>query len=240
MAKRKSDNKFFTPRTVARGSETLDAYSKRRADKEAARNAIERAKRERFRLNCERGRRFLVNENVLEYWLTQAKIAMAGPRKYWGDTEKYSWPKDKAIVYAVMMICIEQHSIIRIIPDSLQQTKNYKFNEYVWTWVENLDLSDGFMNFIEKELKDLFPSESNTKTPDETPAAQRKQPLEMSRPLSLTQWKDILNVSINKVREWKNDPKSVYHFKKMSDRKWSLPLTELPAEYLEKYRKSLS
>lgn len=169
MAKRKSDNKFFTPRTVARGLETLDAYSKRQADKEAARNAVERARRERFRKSCEKGRRFLVNEKILEYWLTQAGIAMSGPKKYWGDTEKYSWPKDKAIVYAVMMICIEQRSIIRIIPDSLKQTECYCINEYVWTWVENFDLSDGFMNYIEAELKSkgllkrsVMPAENNS------------------------------------------------------------------------------
>lgn len=154
MEKRKSNKKFFTPRTVARGLETLDAYSKRQANKEAARNADERARRERFRVSCEKGRRFLVNEQVLEHWLKQVEIALSGPQKYWGDTKKFSWPKDKAIIYAVMMICVENTGgAIRVIPDSLRQTRYYKINEYVWTWVENFDLAVEFMDYIEAELK---------------------------------------------------------------------------------------
>ena len=75
---------------------------------------------------------------------------------------------------------------------------------------------------------------------DETPAAQQNQRPKMSRPLGLKKWAYILNASINKVRDWRDDPKSKYHFDKVSDRKWRLPLNELPAEYLDNYRKSFS
>ncbi|MBA7696836.1 hypothetical protein ES703_105488 [subsurface metagenome] len=75
---------------------------------------------------------------------------------------------------------------------------------------------------------------------DETPAAQ--QLLKMSLPLSLKKWADILKVSIGTLRAWKNEPKPKYHFQSMSasSRKWRLPLNELPAEYLERYKKSVS
>lgn len=90
------------------------------------------------------------------------------------------------------------------------------------------------------ELKIEYHEANDKSLLDKTPTSQKNQPLKLSRPLSLQQWSSIFGVSINKVREWKNDPISPYHFQKMSERKWSLPLNELPAEYLEKYRKSTS
>lgn len=82
--------------------------------------------------------------------------------------------------------------------------------------------------------------EADFKPKDETPAVQ--QPLKMSLPLSLKRWASILRVSIGTVRAWKNDPKSKYHFQSVSanSRKWRLPQNEIPAEYLERYKKSVS
>ncbi len=92
---------------------------------------------------------------------------MSGTKKYWGDT-KYDWPKDKAVIYAVMAICIEEDRAIRIIPNSLRQTECYKVNKHISTWVEVSDLSIEFMDYIEAELENegLLPSKSDTKTQD--------------------------------------------------------------------------
>jgi len=67
-----------------------------------------------------------------------------------------------------------------------------------------------------------------------------RQSAEMSLPLGLNKWATIFGVSVNTIRIWRDDPKSKYHFDKKSERKWSLPLKELPVEYLEKYRERLS
>lgn len=57
---------------------------------------------------------------------------------------------------------------------------------------------------------------------------------EYSFPLFMSDWARIFGVSRNKIRELREDEQ--YHFRRVSDRKWSLPKKELPAEYLEKYR----
>jgi len=54
-----------------------------------------------------------------------------------------------------------------------------------------------------------------------------------SRPLSRNQWKDIFGIGKNKMGELiKGDQ---YHFEPVGQRKWTLPVNELPAEYLAKY-----
>lgn len=176
---------LFTPRTVARGSETLDAYSKRQANQEAARDAVEKTKRERFRKSCERGRQFLSRKKILEYWLTQVESAMSGPKKYWGDIKKFSWPKDKAIIYAIMAICVENAgSVVRFIPDSLQQTKQYKFNKYVWNWVETYDLSVELMNYIEADLiqEDLIDKKNSGQVLEDNEAVEEANKKGLLRP----------------------------------------------------------
>ena len=124
-----------------------------REQKAAEQREREQAKWERFRQNREKGRRFLTKTKVLAYWLKQVEIAMSGPEKYWGDTHQYDWPKDKAIIYAIMAVCIDRYSAIKIIPESLRQTECYKVNKKIWFWVENFDLSTEFMNYIEEDLR---------------------------------------------------------------------------------------
>lgn len=60
---------------------------------------------------------------------------------------------------------------------------------------------------------------------------------ELSLPMSLKNWAVIFDVGINKIRQWKDDGK--YYFVQKSPRKWALPITDLPAEYLEKYREQI-
>lgn len=138
-----------------------------REQKAAELRAQRQAKQERFRRSLEKGRWFLSKTKVLTHWLKQIEIAASGPKKYWGDTKgdtKYDWPKDKAIIYAVMAICIEKDSAIRIIPNSLRQTECYKVNKHVSTWVEVFDLSVEFMDYIEADLENegLLPSKSES------------------------------------------------------------------------------
>lgn len=135
------------------------------------RMARARVKWERFRQSCEKGRQFLAKTDVFVYWLKQVEIAMTGPEKYWGET-RYDWPKDKAIIYAVMAICIDKDSAIRVIPDSLQQTECYNANKDVSTWVRGFDLSIEFMNYIEEDLRnegllDSVPKVTGIEEPDD-------------------------------------------------------------------------
>ncbi len=68
---------------------------------------------------------------------------------------RYEWPRDKAKVYAVMAICVDTFSSIRILPDELRQTEFYKANENIWVWVQNddFDLAAEFLSYIEADLK---------------------------------------------------------------------------------------
>jgi len=60
---------------------------------------------------------------------------------------------------------------------------------------------------------------------------------EYSLALPMTRWAYILGVSPNTLRKMRKQKK--YHFKQKSDRRWTLPIHELPAEYLAKYRLTL-
>jgi hypothetical protein len=58
-----------------------------------------------------------------------------------------------------------------------------------------------------------------------------------SKPLGVKDWATIFEVGKNKMREMMNGPD--YHFKKVGGekgRKWTLPINELPVEYLVQYR----
>ncbi len=55
-----------------------------------------------------------------------------------------------------------------------------------------------------------------------------------SKPLPMTKWADVFGVSRRTIGRMKED--EVYPFKQVSDRKWTLPLSSLPAEYLQKYQ----
>jgi hypothetical protein len=62
----------------------------------------------------------------------------------------------------------------------------------------------------------------------------KKEETKYSKPLFPKDWAKIFNVHRNQI--YKYNKEQVYHFRKISKRKWALPLNELPAEYLEKYR----
>lgn len=65
---------------------------------------------------------------------------------------------------------------------------------------------------------------------------------EHSLPLSWKQWADVFDMSKKALRDIREADNPVYHFRKTrkNARKWTLPKHELPAEYLEKYRKVAS
>jgi hypothetical protein len=84
------------------------------------------------------------------------------------------------------------------------------------------------MEYLSNQDKPISSSKPKT-TPTETN-------IEYSLPLKMTQWAKIFHVSENKLRELRDEGK--YHFERLSARKWRLPKSELPAEYLEKYRPS--
>ncbi|MFX0194591.1 MAG: hypothetical protein ACFFCW_00590 [Candidatus Hodarchaeota archaeon] len=63
----------------------------------------------------------------------------------------------------------------------------------------------------------------------------QKPKTEYSFPLTMTKWAEIFKISENKLRELRDA--NIYHFDKVSPRKWRLPKNEIPTEYLEKYRR---
>jgi|GEM_PF-3671978 len=78
-------------------------------------------------------------------------------------------------------------------------------------------------------------------TADREAENKRRENKKHSLPLGVKAWAEVFDVGKNKMREMMNG--TDYHFKKLggeNGRKWTLPLNELPAEYLEKYRKSIS
>lgn len=62
----------------------------------------------------------------------------------------------------------------------------------------------------------------------------KKSERKLSRPLFMKSWAKIFGISTSTMRRMRNGKK--YDFIQKSERKWSLPIDELPAEYLEKYR----
>jgi hypothetical protein len=69
-----------------------------------------------------------------------------------------------------------------------------------------------------------------------------KEAIEHSLPLGMKRWALIFDISVNKLRQLRDDIRDdkIYHFRKVSPRLWTLPKSELPAEYLEKYRQAIS
>ena len=59
-----------------------------------------------------------------------------------------------------------------------------------------------------------------------------------SLPLMMKKWAYIFGVSPNTMRKLRDN--GTYHFRKIDSRHWTLPIQELPAEYLEKYRQHAS
>lgn len=167
MAKRKLENKpnqskeiphsgrlCFTPRSVAHGLETLDAYSKRQANKKAARNEVEQAKRERFRKSCEQGRRYFSMRKIREYWLRQLDIAASLDAITWdyisGELE---WERDKPVVYALMAFSMNQGGLFRIVPKSMEGTKWFEYVDRIPFLVCECDLSAELLSCIEADLR---------------------------------------------------------------------------------------
>lgn len=73
---------------------------------------------------------------------------------------------------------------------------------------------------------------------DEDPTITR----ERSLPLKWNQWADVFSMSRAALRKIRDSENPAYHFRKISvnARRWTLPLSEIPAEYLMKYRKVTS
>lgn len=193
MAKRKSENKpnqlkgrlRLTPRSVARGSETLDAYSKRQADEKAARDAVEQAKRERFRKSCEQGRRHFSIRKIRKYWLEQLDIAAsflgAEPLDY--ISGELELEKDKPVVYALMTFCIDEGSLFRIVPESVESTKWYVDRHRILFWVCERDLSSELLSYIEADLKaeGLIPESIDNSTKPQVRTVQAENDFKQKR-----------------------------------------------------------
>lgn len=182
MAKRKSENKpnqlkershlgrlCFTPRSVARGLETLEAYSMRKVNEEAIRRSAKQKKWERFQADCEQCKKYFSKKKKRSYWLKRLEKAASLPVQYWGDS-RIEWPKDKAIVYATMAICMQKYSHFKIIPDSFKKTSQYEANKYVDGAFEIFDnfSSTEFLSYIETDLENegLLPSKFETNAQD--------------------------------------------------------------------------
>ena len=73
--------------------------------------------------------------------------------------------------------------------------------------------------------------DGNTAKPAETETA------EQSKPLAWNIWAGIFGISTATLRKARETGK--YHFRKVSERRWTLPISELPAEYLERYSRSV-
>ena len=65
---------------------------------------------------------------------------------------------------------------------------------------------------------------------------------EHSLPLSWKQWaRDVFDMDEKTLRNIRKSENPIYHFRKThpKGRKWTLPIHELPAEYLERYRNQI-
>jgi hypothetical protein len=89
------------------------------------------------------------------------------------------------------------------------------------------DLID-LLSLCEYAVQDKSESKKDTATKN----------IEHSFPLGVKSWARIFGISENKLRELRDG--KTYHFRKVSPRLWTLPKSELPAEYLEKYRQATS
>jgi hypothetical protein len=65
---------------------------------------------------------------------------------------------------------------------------------------------------------------------------QTKPKEEQSKALSMKQWGKILELSTNELRKIRKSENPIYHFQQATPRRWTLPMSELPVEYLEMYR----
>jgi len=221
--------------TEARFAGYYRKYSRRspeaREQEERERRASDQAKQERIRQSCEKCHELLADSSVRMYWLGQAQAVMATETSYQGlggACLQYEWPRDKAMVYAVMAIWLDECSNIKILPEHLRQTDFYKVNKNVGNdmvyWCPGLTAE--FLSYIEADLKAAGQTEP--------PGTVKKDNVKISRPLFPKQWASVFGVSTSTIRRWKKD--KTYSFTKMSERKWALPIQELPAEYLQKYK----
>ncbi len=81
--------------------------------------------------------------------------------------------------------------------------------------------------------KRRYDKKSSKKTKRTSETKRTPQPL-FSEPLAWNKWALIFGLSPNKLRELRKQGK--YHFDQVSGRRWRLPMDELPAEYLQKFR----
>jgi hypothetical protein len=139
------------PLSVYRGLESQEANDRRNAAQNETYEIEWRAKKERYRENVERARHYLADARIREHWLRQAEPAFAEAGPEW-RTRRLTWPKDTALVYALMLLCADDMSKLCILPELLKQTEAYKRNKNV-TWVWLHDHAGQFMAYIETDLR---------------------------------------------------------------------------------------
>jgi hypothetical protein len=142
----------FIPRSVYRGLESQEVYDRRRAAEQEARTAEQHAKNERYRTSREKAIQYLADARIREYWSRQAESAFIEDALEW-RTRPLAWPKDKPIIYAIMLLVANYMSKVCILPQALIETAMYKKNEKVW-WVCRYDYAGQFVAFIEADLKE--------------------------------------------------------------------------------------
>ena len=112
------------------------------------------------------------DQDIRSYWLEQLDKAASLPVQDWVKSE-IQWPKDKAVVYATMAICMQKYSKFKIIPDSFKKTSQYEANKRINFAVEYYaDVSSTeYLSYIESDLKakGLLPLKSDDETKDKIP-----------------------------------------------------------------------
>lgn len=139
-----------------------------REQKAAEQRAQRQAKYERFRASCEKCRQLLANPEVCAYWLAQARPIIEtektwqGPEPNGGVNLRYAWPRDKGMIYSVMLITVEAGSNIKILSENFLQTVFFKTNKHIGNCIENFDLAAEFLSYIEGDLREqgLWPIEA--------------------------------------------------------------------------------
>lgn len=147
----------FTPRTVARGLETLEAYSIRKVNDEKIRRISEEANGERFKASCREFRKYLSRKTIYKYWLQQAEPVIKTENTWQGPGGvgfHYELPRDKAKIYAIVLLALDQCSSIKRLPENLQQTEFCKNNKNIFYHIEKYDLAPEYLAYIEADLRE--------------------------------------------------------------------------------------